>query len=107
MNLNIAGHHVEVTPAIREYVTHKLERIVRHFDNVTSVNVILSVEKLRQKAEITLHVRGKDIFAESTETDLYAAIDSVMDKLNRQVAKYKEKIQDHAHVGIKHQEDQN
>lgn len=97
MNLNITGHHVEVTPAIREYVTHKLDRVIRHFDHVTSTHVILSVEKLQQKAEITLHVKGKDIFADATNADLYAAIDALVDKLDRQVVKHKEKISDHAH----------
>ncbi len=97
MNLNITGHHVEVTPAIREYVTNKLDRVIRHFDQVTSTHVILSVEKLQQKAEITLHVKGKDIFADATDADLYAAIDLLVDKLDRQVVKHKEKISDHAH----------
>ena len=91
MNLNITGHHVEVTPAIREYVTNKLDRVIRHFDNVTSVAVILSVEKLKQKAEVTLHVRGKDLHCESEEADLYAAIDLLADKLDRQVLRYKDK----------------
>lgn len=103
MNLNITGHHVEVTPAIRDYVTSKLDRVIRHFDNVTSVTVILSVEKLKQKAEVTLHVRGKDIFVESDDTDLYAAIDSMTDKLDRQVQKYKQKQSDHNHEALKHQ----
>ena len=85
MNLNITGHHVEVTPAIRDYVTSKLDRVIRHFDNVTSVGVILSVEKLRQKAEVTVHVRGKDIHVESEDSDMYAAIDALTDKLDRQV----------------------
>jgi putative sigma-54 modulation protein len=97
MNLNITGHHVEVTPAIREYVIGKLERVIRHFDNVTSAHVILSVEKLQQKAEVTLHVKGKDIFADATDADLYASIDALADKLNRQVVKYKEKTSDHSH----------
>jgi putative sigma-54 modulation protein len=97
MNLNITGHHVEVTPAIREYVIGKLERVIRHFDNVTSAHVILSVEKLQQKAEVTLHVKGKDIFADATDADLYASIDALADKLNRQVVKYKEKTSDHTH----------
>lgn len=101
MNLNITGHHVELTPAIREYVNTKLERVIRHFDNVTSVHVILSVEKLKQKAEVTLHVKGKDIFADSTDADLYAAIDLLADKLDRQVLKHKEKISNHAHEGHK------
>jgi len=103
MNLNITGRHVEVTPAIREYVTSKLDRVIRHFDNVTSVGVILSVEKLKQKAEVTLHVRGKDIFVESEESDLYAAIDSMVDKLDRQVIKYKQKNLEHGHDALKHQ----
>jgi putative sigma-54 modulation protein len=103
MNLNITGHHVEVTPAIREYVTTKLDRVIRHFDNVTSVGVILSVEKLKQKAEVTVHVRGKDIFVESDDNDMYAAIDSLADKLDRQVQKYKQKLSDHNHEALKHQ----
>ncbi|QID16504.1 ribosome-associated translation inhibitor RaiA [Nitrogeniibacter mangrovi] len=103
MNLNITGHHVDVTPAIRDYVEAKLDRVIRHFDNVTSVNVILSVEKLVQKAEVTLHVRGKDLFAESQDEDMYAAIDATADKLDRQVLKYKQKMQDHAHDALKHQ----
>jgi putative sigma-54 modulation protein len=97
MNLNIAGHHVEVTPAIREYVTSKLDRVIRHFDHVTSVQVIFSVDKLVQKAEVTLHVKGKDIFADATDADLYAAIDKLVDKLDRQVVKHKEKVTDHSH----------
>ncbi|HJV27946.1 MAG TPA: ribosome-associated translation inhibitor RaiA [Aromatoleum sp.] len=103
MNLTITGHHVEVTPAIREYVNTKLDRVIRHFDNVTSVAVILSVEKLKQKAEVTLHVRGKDIYVESDDADMYAAIDSMADKLDRQVLKYKQKNFDHGHDTLKHQ----
>jgi len=103
MNLNITGHHVDLTPAIREYVESKLDRVIRHFDNVTSVNVILSVEKLVQKAEVTLHVRGKDLFAESENEDMYAAIDAMVDKLDRQVLKYKEKVQGHNNDALKHQ----
>lgn len=95
MNLNITGHHVEVTPAIREYVSSKVERVVRHFDQVISTHVILSVDKLKQKAEITLHVKGRDIHADAVEDNLYAAIDVVVDKLDRQVVKHKEKITDH------------
>lgn len=101
MNLNITGHHLEVTDAIRDYVTTKLDRVIRHFDNVTSINVILSVEKLKQTAEVTLHVRGKDIFVESVDADMYAAIDSMADKLDRQVIKYKQKNQDHGHEALK------
>lgn len=97
MNLNITGHHVEVTPALRDYVTGKVDKVIRHFDHVTSVHVILTVEKLVQKAEITLHVKGKDIFADSSDADLYAAIDLLVDKLERQVQKYKGKHHDHGH----------
>ncbi len=91
MQLNITGHHVEVTPAMNEYVTSKMEKLERHFDNVTNVHVILGVEKLRQKAEANLHVSGADLFAECTDEDMYAAIDGLIDKLDRQVIKHKEK----------------
>jgi putative sigma-54 modulation protein len=97
MNINITGHHIEVTPAIRDYVTAKLDRVIRHFDQVTSVYVILSVEKLKQKAEVTLHVKGKDIHADDIGADLYASIDAVADKLVRQVVKHKEKVTEHPH----------
>jgi putative sigma-54 modulation protein len=103
MNLTITGHHLEVTPALREYVTSKLDRVIRHFDNVTATHVTLSVQKLRQKADVTVHVTGKDIHVESENDDLYAAIDAMADKLDRQVVKHKEKVSDHGHVGAKHQ----
>ncbi|MES2538147.1 MAG: ribosome-associated translation inhibitor RaiA [Pseudomonadota bacterium] len=107
MNLTISGHHLELTPAIREYVTTKLERIRRHFDHVIDIAVILTVDNLpekqkRQKAEINLHLRGKDLHVESIAHDLYAAIDALIDKLDRQVLKYKTKMQDHQHAAIKH-----
>ncbi len=106
MNLTISGHHLEVTPALREYVLTKLERITRHFDQVVDINVLLSVEKLkekerRQKAEVTFHVKGKDIFVEQSNEDLYAAIDQLMDKLDRQVCRHKDKLQDHHHASAK------
>src|SRR3954468_14532749 len=94
MNLNVSGHHVEVTPSIRTYVRSKLERVTRHFDHVIDAHVILTVEKLRQKAEVTLHVPGKDLYCESEEQDLYAAIDLLADKLDRQVLRYKDKLYD-------------
>lgn len=94
MNLHLSGHHLEVTPAIREYVTGKLDRVTRHFDHVIDVNVILSVEKLKHKAEATVHVRGKDLFVEADAGDMYAAIDSLIDKLDRQIIKHKEKNAD-------------
>ena len=91
MQLNITGHHVEVTPALNDFVTGKMEKLERHFDNVPDVHVVLGVEKLRQKAEATLHVSGADLFAECTDEDMYAAIDGLIDKLDRQVIKHKEK----------------
>jgi putative sigma-54 modulation protein len=92
MNLNVSGHHVEVTPAIRSYVRNKLERVTRHFDHVIDAHVILTVDKLRQRAEATLHVAGKDLHCESEQEDLYAAIDLLADKLDRQVLRYKDKL---------------
>jgi putative sigma-54 modulation protein len=100
MNLQIAGHHIEVTPALNDYVVNKLEPVLRHFDRVTGVSVVLSVEKLMQKGEVTIHVPGKDIHVEESGVDLYAAIDAMFDKLDRQVQKYKQKVQDH-HRGDK------
>ena len=105
MNLHLTGHQLPITPAIREYVLGKLQRITHHFDHVIDVNVIMSVEKLQQKIEATIHVRGKDIFCESTATDMYAAIDSLVDKLDRNIIKHKEKslAQRHNCPPIKHQ----
>ena len=103
MNVQVSGHHVEVTAPIREYVLTKLERVQRHFDQVIDINVILSVEKLRQKAEISVHVRGKDIHVESDDADMYAAIDLMMDKLDRQIIKHKQKTFAHPHDALKRQ----
>ena len=100
MNLQVSGHHLEITPALHDYVTGKLERITRHFDNVIDVSVILSVDKLNHKAEVTVHLAGKDVYVESVDEDLYAAVDGLVDKLERQVQKYKQKLQDH-HRGNK------
>ena len=95
MNLQISGHHLEITPAIHDYVTGKLERVTRHFDNVIDVNVILSVDKLKQKAEVTVHLSGKDVYVEVIDEDLYAAVDALVDKLDRQIQKHKQRVQDH------------
>jgi putative sigma-54 modulation protein len=95
MQLSISGHHVEVTPALRGYVEKKLERIARHFDQLIDVHCVLTVEKLRQKAEATLHVSGGSIHADATDADMYAAIDALSDKLDRRVKKHKEKRRDH------------
>jgi putative sigma-54 modulation protein len=110
MNLTISGHHLEVTPALREYVRTKLERVTRHFDQVVVVTVLLSVEKQkekerRQKAEVNLHVKGKDIFVETSHEDLYAAVDQLMDKLDRQVCRHKDRVQDHHHASLKREGD--
>jgi putative sigma-54 modulation protein len=94
MNLNLVGHHVIITPAMRDYVTSKIDKITRHFDHVIDISVILSVEKLKQKAEASVHVRGKDIFVETDSADMYASIDSLVDKLDRQILKHKEKNAD-------------
>lgn len=101
MNLNVTGHHLDVTPAIRQYLNAKLGRVVRHFDHVIDAHVILSVAKLKQKAEVTLHVRGKDIHCQSEDDDLYAAIDLLADKLDRQVLKYKSKRFEKPHEAMK------
>ena len=95
MQLNITGHHVEITPALRDYVTGKLEKLERHFDHVTNVHVVLSVEKLRQKAEATIHITGNNLFADAEDADMYAAIDALVDKLDRQIKKHKEKVTNH------------
>jgi putative sigma-54 modulation protein len=99
MNLQLTGHQLDITPSIRAYVTSKLERITRHFDHVIDVNVILSVDKLQQRIEANVHVPGSDIFCESSHQDMYAAIDTLMDKLDRQIIKHKEKVIAHRHDG--------
>jgi putative sigma-54 modulation protein len=91
MNLNLSGHHLEITPAIREHVVSKLGKVKKHFDNVIDVSVILSVDKLVQKAEATMHISGKTIFVECEDANLYTAIDTLIEKLDRQVLKHKEK----------------
>lgn len=106
MNLTISGHHLEVTPSLHEYVLTKLDRVTRHFDQVVDVNVLLTVQKLkekerRQKCEVTLHVKGRDIFVEHAHEDLYAAIDQLMDKLDRQVMRHKDRVQEHHHATAK------
>ena len=95
MQIDVTGHHVELTDPLRNYVSDKFERLERHFDQVTDVHVILSVEKLRHKAEATMHITGGKLFADSTEADMYAAIDGLTDKLDRQIKKHKEKMTDH------------
>jgi putative sigma-54 modulation protein len=102
MNLQLTGHHVDITPAIRDYVITKLERINRHFDHVIDVNVIMTIEKLDQKIEANVHLSGKDIHVESNAADMYAAIDNLTDKLDRQILKHKERFMVNKHnPGIK------
>jgi putative sigma-54 modulation protein len=104
MKLAIHGHHIEVTEALRAYVEEKLLRVRRHFDHMIEVDVQLSVEKLQQKAEITIRVRGSALHAESIDGDLYAAIDSLMDKLDRQVIKHRDRTKmNYPHTPLKHQ----
>ena len=106
MNLTISGHHLEVTPALRSYVTTKLDRIIRHFDQVVDVKVLLTIENLkekerRQRAECSIRVKGSDMFAESAHADLYAAVDELVDKLDRQVVRHKDRVQNHHHEAPK------
>lgn len=105
MNLTIHGNHVEVSPALREHITAKLARIERHFDQVIDASVQLTVEKVRQRAEITLRVRGNNIHVEAVEDDLYAAIDTLVDKLDRQVIRHKDRVKDHHGDSLKQQAD--
>jgi putative sigma-54 modulation protein len=95
MQLSISGHHLDVSEALKNYVTEKFQRLERHFDHVIDVHVILSVEKLVQKAESTVQVNGAKLFAEDSQDDLYAAIDGLIDKLDRQIIRHKEKLNDH------------
>jgi putative sigma-54 modulation protein len=95
MQINLTARHLDITDALRSYVQNKFERLERHFDHMTNVHVILSVEKLRQKAEASFHISGHDVYADSEHEDMYAAIDGLVDKLDRQVLKYKEKMKNH------------
>jgi len=96
MQLNLSGHHVDITDSMRAYVEEKMAKLERHFDHLTNVQVTLSVEKLEQKAEATLHLAGgNDTHAEAVHEDMYAAIDALVDKLDRQVIKHKEKLKSH------------
>lgn len=95
MQINLAGQHIEITDSMRSYVNSRFEKLSRHFDQITNVHVVLSVEKQQQKAEATMHLTKAKIFADATDSDMYAAIDSLTDKLDRQVLKHKEKLTDH------------
>jgi putative sigma-54 modulation protein len=95
MQLTITGHHLEITTPLKEYVENKLERLQRHFDQITATHVILTVEKKVQKAEATIHIAGGDLFAHAESEDMYAAIDALADKLDRQLIKHKQKHRGH------------
>ena len=100
MNLTISGHHLDVTPALRTYVTGKLDRITRHFDQVVDMRVLLTLDNMkekekRQRAECSICVKGSDLFAESAHQDLYVAVDGLVDKMDRQVVRHKDRLQDH------------
>ncbi len=95
MQLSISGHHVIVTAPLKAYVESKMARLARHYDHITNVHVVLSVNKQVQRAEATVHANGADIFADAGDADLYAAIDALSDKLDRQVVKHKEKVSEH------------
>lgn len=99
MHLTVKGHHMEITGALRDYIEQKFGRAWRHFDHVNEVHVVLGVEKLQQTAEVTVHVPGRDIHCEASHTDMYAAIDLLADKLDRQVLRYKETHQRNVHNG--------
>ena len=99
MQINLSGHHVDITPALKEYVSSKFTRLERHFDRVTNAHVVLSVEKTRQKAEATIHITGGNLFADAVDSDMYAAIDALTDKLDRQVKRHKEKFTNYHRKG--------
>lgn len=95
MQLTLTGHHVAITEALRNYTQEKFKRLERHFDHVQNVHIILTVEKTRQKAEAELHVSGNKLYAEAVEEDMYAALDGLVSKLDRQIIKHKEKLKNH------------
>jgi len=95
MQINLSGHHVDISPALRDYVTARLGKLERHFDHVTNAHVVLTVEKQAQKAEASIHVSGGRLFADAIDADMYAAIDALADKLDRQIKRHKEKLTKH------------
>lgn len=95
MQINLTGHHVDITSSLREYVTTKFSKLEKHFDHINNVHIVLTVEKLKQSAEATIHLKGNELFASANNEDMYKAIDSLIDKLDKQVLKYKGKISNH------------
>ena len=103
MQISVSGHHLDVTESIRAYTLEKFEKIERHFEHITNIHVILELEKNVQKAEATVHIKGGELFADATSDDLYAAIDALVDKLDRQILKHKEKVIDRTHRSVARQ----
>ena len=95
MQINLTGHHVEITSSLREYVNNKFSKLERHFDQINNAHIVLTVEKLKQSAEATLHLKGSEVFASSANEDMYKSIDSLIDKLDKQILKYKGKVNHH------------
>jgi putative sigma-54 modulation protein len=95
MQLNLSGHHLDITSSIRQHASYKLTKIKHHFDNVMNVNMILEVQKDLQKAEATIHVSGADLFAKAQSSDMYVSIDQLINKLDSQIIKHKEKLHSH------------
>lgn len=95
MQINLTGHHVEITSSLRDYVNTKFAKLERHFDNISNVHVVLTVEKINQIAESTVHLKGGEVHAKATNNDMYASIDALIDKLDRQILKHKGKITQH------------
>lgn len=102
MQINITGHHLKVTIALKDYIEKKFQRLTRHFDHVINVHVVLTVEKIIHRAEASLQVSGNKIFADASDNGMYAAVDSLVDKLDRQIVRHKEKLKDHHQSEVKH-----
>lgn len=102
MQINITGHHLKVTTALKDYIEKKFVRLTRHFDHVINIHVVLTVEKLIHRAEASLQVSGNKIFADASNDGMYAAVDSLADKLDRQIVKHKEKLKDHHQSEVEH-----
>ena len=102
MQINVTGHHLKVTPALKNYVEKKFQRLSRHFDHVINVHVVLTVEKITHRAEASLQVSGNRIFADASNDGMYAAVDLLVDKLDRQIVRHKEKLKDHHQNEVEH-----
>ncbi|WP_115720029.1 ribosome hibernation promoting factor [Gallaecimonas mangrovi] len=95
MQINLTGHHIEITEPLRSYVSEKFAKLERHFEHISNVHVVLNVEKIRQTAEAKLHISGGELHASCEQDNMYAAIDGLIDKLDRQIIKHKEKLNQH------------